>query len=113
LIELGYTMSYREEPKEQEFTMPPPQQYVPAIQAAFRDYLVEFLPSVNPNLFFLCEVTAATDARRVLQETGTECYLDEVLARVDRNLTDPSGPNIGAIIDFVMGDYEGSLRGLD
>jgi len=117
LVELGYTMHYREEPKEQEFTMPPPQQYVPAIQAAFEGYLREFLPSVNPNLFFECATTATTDARRKLQTaaTGTECYLDEVLARVDRNLTDPNGPNIGAIIDFVMGgDYvQDPLRGLD
>jgi hypothetical protein len=113
LVELGYTMHYREEPKEQEFTMPPPQQYVPAIQAAFEGYLREFLPSVNPNLFYECATTATTDARRKLQ--GTECYLDEVLARVDRNLTDPNGPNIGAIIDFVMGgDYvQDPLRGLD
>ena len=48
LIELGYTMHYREEPKEQEFVMPPPEQYVPAIQEAFAGYLRAMLPEINP-----------------------------------------------------------------
>lgn len=48
LMELGYTMHYREEPKEQEFVMPPPDQYVPAIQEAFAGYLRASLPEINP-----------------------------------------------------------------
>ena len=61
LMDLGYTLAYREEVTEKEFTMPPPEQYVPAIKQAFEGYLRQNLPLINPNIYYECDTATTTE----------------------------------------------------